>query len=873
MPVQRSFAAWLLCAALLMLAGLVQAQRVSDVRATKHNLSSMPTGAATRTGTVPPRTVTSSETQVCVFCHTPHAATTQDQGGTALTSPLWNRKVPAGSTYTRYTSSSLDAQSIADALGTQPGGSSKLCLSCHDGTLAIGNVNVLNGKTTASDPTTPISMTGTAVGGGMPDAAKTTGFTRHLGTDLGNDHPISVTYNATLVKDDGELRAVTDAQGTSETSLNLPPGRTHAVGIRDSATRPLLPLEKTGASNAGQVQCATCHDPHLRESAETTTTKFLRANRLQRNAGPGGVEFNYTNDIICLACHKPGTAWSSSAHAVSTATAAYTENATTLREFPPGTQVWQAACLNCHDTHTVQGARRLLREGTDNTNKPKTGGNPAIEQTCYQCHQARGNTTATSNPPMALNLSTQSVPDIMTDFTAAGSYHMPITSAEQCAKTEKHSIGDTATEARAKAFDGKDFVERPALLGAGVAGNCDAANTRHVECTDCHNPHRVQKGNHAGGRGGTDIRGTADGNKVSNALLGGFGVEPVYPTGVASTQFGRIPTSFSLRCGSGSGSGASNCSEPVTKEYQICLKCHSNYAYTDTDDPATMYNYSGRPTIGQAGTTPADLVAFQGANGVNVWPANSKYTNQAMEFWGPDSHKGEANSSGTEPTHGLTGVYASPNHRSWHPVMQPTGRTKAERGNAAVNNFQTKFNANVGSQTMYCTDCHGNATTSTTTNDVDTSPEPRPWGPHGSTNPFILKGRYNVNSGDELCLKCHTGYGASYSGFREPGGDRGNNLHAYHRSKMSNIRCNNCHVAVPHGWKHKALLADTRTVGNEVGLPTDTNVSFQNARGYTKGPYYMNAMLKVTTWRRSGQWNSSDCNGGVGGMKSACQNQ
>jgi hypothetical protein len=42
--------------------------------------------------------------------------------------------------------------------------------------------------------------------------------------------------------------------------------------------------------------------------------------------------------------------------------------------------VWKASCLNCHDTHTVQGARRLLREGTDSTAVPKTGGNPALEQ-------------------------------------------------------------------------------------------------------------------------------------------------------------------------------------------------------------------------------------------------------------------------------------------------------------------------------------------------------------------------------------------------------------------------------------------------------------------------------------------------------------
>ena len=282
-----------------------------------------------------------------------------------------------------------------------------------------------------------------------------------------------------------------------------------------------------------------------------------------------------------------------------------------------------------------------------------------------------------------------------------------------------------------------------------------------------------------------------------------------------------------------------------------------------------MYNFSGRPTIGKSGTTPAGDGAFLGADGVNVWPANSKYTNQAMEFWGPASHQGEA-----AATHTLTGTYALPNHRSWHPVMQPTGRTKAQRGSASVDNFQAKFDANVGTQTMYCTDCHGNDTSSASTNDVDAN---RPWGPHGSTNPFILKGTYNVTDSDDLCLKCHTAWTASTSGFCC---DKDNNLHKYHKSRMGGIRCNNCHVAVPHGWKHKPLLADTRTVGNEVGLTAETNIgggfwtkgSTYAGKGYTKGPYYMNAMLKVTNWKRSGNWTSSDCNNGVGGMTSSCTN-
>src|SRR5208337_4703401 len=55
---------------------------------------------------------------VCVFCHTPHDA--------RPTQGLWNRELPAV-TYKLYESSTLEAQL------KQPTGTSRLCLSCHDG--------------------------------------------------------------------------------------------------------------------------------------------------------------------------------------------------------------------------------------------------------------------------------------------------------------------------------------------------------------------------------------------------------------------------------------------------------------------------------------------------------------------------------------------------------------------------------------------------------------------------------------------------------------------------------------------------------------------------------------------------------------------
>ena len=48
--------------------------------------------------------------------------------------------------------------------------------------------------------------------------------------------------------------------------------------------------------------------------------------------------------------------------------------------------------------------------------------------------------------------------------------------------------------------------------------------------------------------------------------------------------------------------------------------------------------------------------------------------------------------------------------------------------------------------------------------------------------------------------------------------DRGN-LHAFHTDKIERIRCNWCHVAVPHGWKNKALLVNLNDVGEEAGQP------------------------------------------------------
>ncbi len=187
-----------------------------------------------------------NESQKCIFCHTPHQT-----GMTAI--PLWNHTLASTATYGTYTG--LDMQSTPAEIG---GGSavSNLCMSCHDGTVAV---NSLGNKSTLGTPT---MGSGNELNASFQIAA---GREANMGTSLSNDHPINFTYNAALATADGEL--VTPVSATSVDAaghLKLFPG--------------------TG-SLVSTVQCATCHDVH-----KTTNPPFLTLS----NSG----------SALCLSCHQ-----------------------------------------------------------------------------------------------------------------------------------------------------------------------------------------------------------------------------------------------------------------------------------------------------------------------------------------------------------------------------------------------------------------------------------------------------------------------------------------------------------------------------------------------------------------------------------------
>lgn len=160
----------------------------------KHNLSATGPG-------IPGITRVEVEERVCVFCHTPHHANASNLNQT----PLWSREL-SGKTYDLYASSTLKSSP------QQPTGSARLCLSCHDGTIALGK---LTGGKTIGGLSTPIPV-GTANLGEW-----------QARPDLRNDHPISFTY---------------------------------PLGEQELVESYALPLEVK--LEDGVLQCTACHDPH-----------------------------------------------------------------------------------------------------------------------------------------------------------------------------------------------------------------------------------------------------------------------------------------------------------------------------------------------------------------------------------------------------------------------------------------------------------------------------------------------------------------------------------------------------------------------------------------------------------------------------------
>ena len=229
----------------------------------------------------------------CTYCHVPHS-------GNGNKAPLWNQKL-SKATYQTYTSTT----DVNKANQQMPLGSdSALCLSCHDGTVAVGDT-VLFGQT---------PLRGSWLQGD------------EFGTHLQSSHPFSL------------VKPMLDNIDLTSTLASA--GKTG---------------DKTGAVHLvnGTVECTSCHNSHV-QSIDKVSTDFL-----VRDSSHGQ---------MCLACHDPTrtkmggkteqnplAGWTISIHAL-----AQNKVSGQAKLGSYGT-VAANACVSCHAPHNAAGPVRLLR--------------------------------------------------------------------------------------------------------------------------------------------------------------------------------------------------------------------------------------------------------------------------------------------------------------------------------------------------------------------------------------------------------------------------------------------------------------------------------------------------------------------------------
>ena len=185
--------------------------------------------------------------QICRPCHAPHNSNNGDLAKTNYTDnagtfgPLWDHSL-SNANYTIYSQGYNFWREGAATVGS-PDGTSKLCLSCHDGTVALANFRSFTTGTTTM--------------------ANFNGGAANLGTDLSTSHPISFTYDQALSNTDHKIW---DPSTT--------PSGVHSGTIDGDM------LEN------GKVQCISCHDAH---NGAGVNHLLIKSN---------------VGSALCFTCHK-----------------------------------------------------------------------------------------------------------------------------------------------------------------------------------------------------------------------------------------------------------------------------------------------------------------------------------------------------------------------------------------------------------------------------------------------------------------------------------------------------------------------------------------------------------------------------------------
>lgn len=300
--------------------------------------------------------------------------------------------------------------------------------------------------------------------------------------------------------------------------------------------------------------CLTCHVDHDIFSPDFNAGFGVRSENLRIDIttpvvqGSNSVMLNSDYQSsgaggICLSCHTSTQAKGYTQPDGTTQTPALSKSdydgATSAHNYSaPSTftdgSTFNANCVKCHNDNMGKAYQSSTNKfGTHNSDYRRilepfgtaSPSDPLEEKFCFQCH------STTSNPNAGSNLDNYGV-------KAMSASSLGIESA--FGKTYTHPTTTVSG------------LHKP---GEGASDYADG--NRHAECGDCHDPHAAQQGTHDGSS-----------SLASNALKGTWGVEPTWPTPAVPTDNANVytaPSAYSVVTG------------VTLKEYQICLKCHSNY--------------------------------------------------------------------------------------------------------------------------------------------------------------------------------------------------------------------------------------------------------------------------------------------------------
>jgi predicted CXXCH cytochrome family protein len=189
-----------------------------------------------------------SSTNVCGECHTIHHAPDATRG------PLWIH-TPTAQTFKTYDQSG--SETFPSGVTVALGSSSKACLGCHDGTVAINSTDSLAG-----------GLITTTNKGGSAVYIASGGIVIEVNggqDDLTHMHPIGVNY--------------------ASCQAALPANSLNAVGTAFNAAG--SPTVGNALKN-GNVECSSCHDIHRTLGTSTTSGIYTIA----------------SGQNLCLGCHN-----------------------------------------------------------------------------------------------------------------------------------------------------------------------------------------------------------------------------------------------------------------------------------------------------------------------------------------------------------------------------------------------------------------------------------------------------------------------------------------------------------------------------------------------------------------------------------------